>query len=63
MFQKMDVNGDGQVTIEEVKHLLQQIGSKMTEMELLKMMKQIDTNGDGCLNFDEFSTAVRSGWL
>ncbi len=59
----MDVNGDGQVTIEEVKHLLQQIGSKMTEMELLKMMKQIDTNGDGCLNFDEFSTAVRSGWL
>lgn len=63
MFQKIDIDNDGKVSIDEVKHLLVQVGSKMTEVELFKMMKAIDTNGDGCLNFEEFSSAVRTGWL
>ena len=56
-FEKFDANGDGTISREEVKNILEQFGQSMTEVQLDAVMLGADTDGDGTIKFDEFKRA------
>ena len=57
-FSAMDTNGDGQVTKEELKALLQQLGEAVDDAVIDEMIKIADVNGDGKVDFNEFVKAA-----
>jgi len=54
-FQAIDENGDGSITLAELKKALQKGNTnlKIEEKELEKLMKMADVDGDGCLSYNE----------
>ena len=57
-FGAMDTNGDGQVTKEELKSLLSQLGEAVDDAVIDEMIKIADVNGDGKVDFNEFVKAA-----
>ena len=57
-FAAMDTNGDGQVTKEELKSLLSQLGESIDDAVIDEMIKIADVNGDGKVDFNEFVKAA-----
>ena len=57
-FAAMDTNGDGQVTKEELKALLSQLGEAVDDAVIDEMIKIADVNGDGKVDFNEFVKAA-----
>jgi len=53
-FLAWDKNGDGTVSSTELKEVLQHVNPKFTEVTLTKMMSEIDVNGDGVIDIQEF---------
>ncbi|GAB2267163.1 hypothetical protein Dimus_002147 [Dionaea muscipula] len=55
-FKIIDHNGDGKISKTELMELFLWIGPKEapTDEEITEMMKELDTDGDGCISFDEF---------
>jgi len=61
LFKRFDVNGDGRISRSELGALLLMLNPKgFTQEELCKMMDAIDTNKDGYVDYEEFSTWVFS---
>lgn len=56
-FKKFDANGDGTISKEEVKSILEQFGQSMTEEQLDAVVRGADSDGDGTIKFDEFKRA------
>jgi len=54
MFRMMDINHDGEITINELAAFL----SDMNEQELKTLFLQADVNGNGSIDFNEFINAV-----
>ena len=46
-----DKDGDGTITAKELGVVMRQLGLNPTEEELLEMIKEVDENGDGEINF------------
>eukprot|EP01043_Picozoa_sp_COSAG02_P041314 COSAG02_NODE_3413_length_6785_cov_8.990278_9_plen_325_part_00 len=55
LWQRMDVDGDGTVTMDEIQMLGKALGAKMKKQQLKKMFSTIDKDGSGDIDFDEFS--------
>eukprot|EP00438_Fugacium_kawagutii_P013477 Skav208870 [mRNA] locus=scaffold270:52129:58006:- [translate_table: standard] len=53
-FLAWDKDGDGTVSSDELKDVLQHVNPKFTEITLNKMMAEIDVNGDGVIDIQEF---------
>lgn len=53
-FLAWDKDGNGTVSAEELKDVLQHVNPKFTEVTLAKMMGDIDVNGDGVIDIREF---------
>ena len=54
-FQLLDTNGDGKISAHEVKSVIKKVGKvQKTEDEIQKIIKNVDRNGDGCLDYNEF---------
>jgi len=57
-FTKMDKNGDGSLTFEELKQGMTEIQDiHLTESELLDAMSVIDSNQNGLIDYTEFIAA------
>jgi len=62
MFQRADANGDGVLSKEELRIVLESVGNGdesidmhwMTDDDLDGIMRQYDTNADGVISFEEF---------
>jgi Ca2+-binding EF-hand superfamily protein len=54
-FSLLDIDNSGDLSENEIKLLLDSIGIKINENKLKKLMKAIDSNGNGTIEFDEFS--------
>ena len=52
-------DGNKKVTAEEFKVALSEIGCVGSKAEFDSLMKLLDTDGDGNINFDEFLIGVR----
>ncbi|GMI34918.1 hypothetical protein TeGR_g710 [Tetraparma gracilis] len=59
VFQKIDVDGDGTLTIDELQHALSTGGfSKDVNTEISTMIETLEVEGDHVLNWQEFCTAT-----
>ncbi|KAK3727872.1 hypothetical protein QZH41_010599, partial [Actinostola sp. cb2023] len=53
-FKKIDVNGDGYITFDELSMLLTMRGERMTKAEVQTILNDADYNRDGKLDYNEF---------
>jgi len=53
-FKKIDVNGDGFISHQELQNVLTMHGEPMTKSEIKSIMDDADYNGDGKLDYHEF---------
>uniref|UniRef100_A0A5B7BIF3 Putative calmodulin-like protein 3 n=1 Tax=Davidia involucrata TaxID=16924 RepID=A0A5B7BIF3_DAVIN len=62
-FDVFDGNGDGLITVEELGMVLSSLGLKEGKrLESCKeMIRNVDMDGDGMVNFDEFKRMLKSG--
>jgi len=58
VFDEIDIDGTGDIDIEELGIALNSIGCVLSEHDLNKLMKEFDTNNSGRLDFDEFLCIV-----
>ncbi|MEW1656568.1 MULTISPECIES: EF-hand domain-containing protein [unclassified Streptomyces] len=59
VFQRYDLDGDGQVTAEEYRKVVAELeGSEITESEAQELIDSLDTNGDRQMSFEEFWAAM-----
>ena len=49
-----DKDGDGTITAKELGVVMRQLGMNPSEEELNEMIKEVDEDGDGAINFQEF---------
>lgn len=58
-FKNFDLLGTGRVTLEDLRNLNEISGLGLTEQELMDMLCVADKNGDGEVDFAEFSEVMR----
>ncbi|THU65935.1 hypothetical protein C4D60_Mb05t08880 [Musa balbisiana] len=54
-FKVFDKDQNGFISAGELRNVMMNLGEKMTDEEALQMIKEADTDGDGQVNFEEFS--------
>ena len=58
-FDLFDLDGNGYITKFELTHVMASLGEELTEQEIDEMMSDADTDGDGQVNFEEFSRMMK----
>eukprot|EP00931_Biecheleriopsis_adriatica_P033219 TRINITY_DN19287_c0_g1_i1.p1 TRINITY_DN19287_c0_g1~~TRINITY_DN19287_c0_g1_i1.p1 ORF type:complete len:1027 (+),score=217.47 TRINITY_DN19287_c0_g1_i1:187-3267(+) len=58
-FRRIDVDGSGQIGMEELGQLLKQLGMSLAPSLVHEVMAKIDMDGSGELSLDEFSTLMQ----
>ena len=53
-FALFDKNGDGTITVVELGTVMRNLGNNPTDSELQDMINEVDADGNGTLEFDEF---------
>jgi hypothetical protein len=64
LWSRMDVDGDGEVTLDEIQALAKALGAKMKKKQLKAMFANVDKDGSGAIDREEFSiwwTACKRG--
>ncbi|KAL8146571.1 calcium-dependent protein kinase 13-like [Apium graveolens] len=54
LFNKIDTDNDGIVSVEELKFGLQKFGSQLAEADIQLLIEAVDINGKGTLDYGEF---------
>ena len=54
VFSYFDKNDDGEISTEEIGGVMKSLGLPITDEELKDIMNDLDENGDGHMDFDEF---------
>lgn len=60
MFESMDENHDGSITITEMRNAFKRRKSEVSDADLQRLMEAGDADGNGVLNYDEFLAATIS---
>ena len=58
VFDLFDHDRTGHVTLENLKRVAETIGANMSDLELMNIMKRVNTEGTGEITFDEFFAVV-----
>ncbi|XP_062226422.1 calcium-dependent protein kinase 12-like isoform X1 [Phragmites australis] len=58
MFNNMDTDKSGTITVEELKEGLTKLGAKISEAEVQKLMEAVDVDKSGSIDYAEFLTAM-----
>lgn len=57
-FEMFDKDGSGTISVSEIRKILRNFGNQVTESEVKDMIKDIDADGSGELDFEEFVTLM-----
>ena len=58
MFQNIDKDGDGYLTVDELRTGLQELNENVTDADLAKFVSNADINGDGRVDYVEFAVSM-----
>ena len=58
-FARYDKNGDGVIDPSELRSLLKDLGEDVGDDKFKDLMKEMDTDNSGAIDFDEFSVAMK----
>lgn len=58
-FDMFDKDHSGTISVDEIAKIMKNFGNPMSKDEIREMIKDIDTSGDGELDFDEFVTLMQ----
>jgi len=53
-FKVFDKDGNGVLSPEELRKIISNLGEKLSDDEVDAIIREADTDGDGCINCDEF---------
>jgi len=53
-FKIFDKEGNGLISITELRHIMMTLGDQLSEEEIDDMLKEADNDGDGYINYEEF---------
>ncbi|KAI7725385.1 hypothetical protein M8C21_015955 [Ambrosia artemisiifolia] len=59
-FEMYDLNKNGLISATELHQILTRLGERCTVDDCVKMIKSVDSDGDGCVNFEEFKKMMAS---
>ena len=59
-FALLDTEGKGNITAENLGKVLRSLGQNPTDTELQDMIREVDANGDGVVDFFDFLTTMRT---
>ncbi|XP_002285223.1 calmodulin-like protein 30 [Vitis vinifera] len=57
-FRAFDLNRDGKINAEELLEVLGRLGERCSLEECRRMVRGVDTDGDGAVDIDEFTTMM-----
>jgi len=60
-FRVFDLDGSGTISLEELRRVMKSFGEILTEDELDSMIKEVDKNGDGSIDYEEFVNFMMNG--
>merc|ERR1712031_57955 len=58
VFMQLDGNGDGKLTVNEMKEGIQKAGLKEIPADLQQIMEEVDSDGSGVIDYTEFLAAT-----
>lgn len=53
-FRVFDINGNGLISAHELRHVVTNLGEKLSEEEANEMVRVADLDGDGLINYNDF---------
>eukprot|EP01026_Neomeris_dumetosa_P037565 TRINITY_DN30455_c0_g1_i1.p4 TRINITY_DN30455_c0_g1~~TRINITY_DN30455_c0_g1_i1.p4 ORF type:complete len:150 (-),score=34.44 TRINITY_DN30455_c0_g1_i1:512-961(-) len=53
-FKVFDKDGNGYISAAELRHVMTNLGEKLSDEEVDEMIKEADVDGDGQVNYEEF---------
>eukprot|EP00210_Caulerpa_lentillifera_P002209 g2123.t1 len=54
-FKVFDKDGNGFISAAELRHVMTNLGEKLTDEEVDEMIREADVDGDGQVNYEEFA--------
>ena len=60
VFDSMDSNNNGLISIHEIRYIFLHSNEKITEEEIELIMKNVELNKDGFINFEEFLSIMKN---
>ncbi|OAV98550.1 hypothetical protein PTTG_01815 [Puccinia triticina 1-1 BBBD Race 1] len=53
-FKVFDKDGNGFISAAELRHVMTNLGEKLSDQEVEEMIREADVDGDGAINYEEF---------
>jgi Ca2+-binding EF-hand superfamily protein len=60
-FEIVDANKDGHISAPELKQLMKALGDDINDEAAAEVVQRMDSNGDGEISLEEFSTYMAQG--
>eukprot|EP00802_Teleaulax_amphioxeia_P011378 Tamp_11410.p1 GENE.Tamp_11410~~Tamp_11410.p1 ORF type:complete len:208 (-),score=71.97 Tamp_11410:1298-1867(-) len=57
-FRVFDKDGNGTISAAELRHVMTNLGEKLTDEEVDEMIREADVNGDGIIDYKEFTKII-----